>query len=59
MVLRPKFSAQIQKTENKNKSSLDFMEQIIKPSGAMVPGFYVFPERTVEVTDDLTIKWYH
>jgi hypothetical protein len=45
------------KTENKNKSSLDFMEKIIKPSGAMVPGFYVFPERIVEVKDDLTIKW--
>ena len=46
------------KTENKNKSSLDFMEKIIKPSGVMVPGFYVFPTKIVQVTDDLTIKWY-
>jgi len=46
------------KKENKNKSSLDFMEKIIKPSGVMVPGFYVFPTKIVEVTDDLTIKWY-
>jgi hypothetical protein len=46
------------KKENKNKPSIDFMKDIIEPSGAMVPGFYVFPERTVEVTDDLTIKWY-
>ena len=44
--------------KNKNKPSIDFMKEIIEPSGAMVPGFYVFPERTVEVTDDLTIKWY-
>ena len=46
------------KKENKNKTSLDFMETEIKPSGVMVPGFYVFPTKIVQVTDDLTIKWY-
>ena len=45
--------------DNTNGSEMKFMNDIVKKESDFGAGFYVFPDRIVEVKDDLTMKYYY
>jgi len=45
--------------DNKNASEMKFMKDVVSKESDFSAGFYVFPDRIVEVKDDLTMKWYY
>ena len=45
--------------DNPKASSMKFMTDVVSKQSDFSPGFYVFPDRVIEVKDDLTMSWWH
>ena len=45
--------------DNDKASEMKFMKDVVMKQSDFGAGFYVFPDRVIEVKDDLTMSWWH